>query len=94
MRRLLVAVAAVLLLATIGIALAVALRPEPTPPAFTEAEAEETMESVLERCAPRERHGKITCELAGGRFNCRARGGYSASFEVPDAEQPEISVTC
>lgn len=61
---------------------------------FTERKAEATVMRALERCDAERRFRRIECRDVGDGFACRADGRLIATFDEPDAEQPEFSVMC
>ncbi len=92
MKRLL-ALTALLLAVTVTIGALVVLD-EPAPPTFDEADAEAAFQTAIERCPGPGPEGKVNCDRAADGFACRAEGGYHGTFEMPDPEDPQITLVC
>jgi hypothetical protein len=95
MKRALLVLAAMLLLAGATAAVVFVVLSGEEEPEFTEAEAEAAVTRALERCEHNLRNARrVDCEAVVNGFACRADGRFVAGFEEPDPERPEFSVVC
>lgn len=92
MRRVIVGIAITLLGVAITTAVLVSL--EEDRPTFDEGDAEVAFQMAIDRCSGPRFEGEVACERVAEGFACRAEGGYHGTFEMPDAEQPEIALVC
>jgi hypothetical protein len=95
MKRALVALTAILLLAAAVVAVVVVVSTGEAEPEFTEAEAEAAVVRALDRCRHNLRDARrVECQAVVSGFACRADGRFVAGFEEPDPERPQLSVVC